>query len=174
MRNDWNGLLKVLEAWKTDAAGNVVWRSENLYNTFHLAGEQFMLQAAFTGGQDSTVIPNNYYFGLDSRSTLAAADTMTTIVNSGNEPATNGYSRVAVASSDMFIVSLVNDHYRAYGPILSFAATGGSWGPVTKLFLTTANDDSGPLIASVALNTTLTLAANEAFNVRMGLSLKDC
>jgi len=171
MKKDWNGLIKVLEIWKTDAQGNVVWRDENLYNIFHLSGEEFILRAVFAGGVDNAYIPENYYFGLDNRTSLAASDTLETVTA---EPNDNGYARVAVSSDGIFSVSLVGSHYRATGPVISFSADGGSIGPVTKLFLATSNDDSGALIASVPLTQTLTLSDGEGVNVRMGLSLKDC
>lgn len=174
MRKDWNGLLKIDEIWITDQSGKITYRDENLYNTFHQTGEQFLLNAAFAGGQDNSYIPNNYYFGLDNRLLLDISDTITTIEESASEPATNGYSRVAVSSSGVFSTTLNGDHYRAIGPVLSFSAIGGSWGPVKHLFMTTKQDNTGILIASVALSETLTLDAGGTVNMRMGLSLKDC
>jgi hypothetical protein len=171
MRKNWNGLIKVLEIWKTDAQGNTVWKDTNLYNTLHLSGEEFILAAVFSGGVENAFIPENYYFGLDNRSEIDASDTMETITD---EPTANGYERVSVASSDVFTISLSGDHYRATGPIISFSASGGSWGPVGNLFMTTTDDGSGALIASVPLSQAVTVDAGETINLRMGLSLKDC
>ena len=171
MRKDWNGLVKLLEIWKTDANGNVVWRQENLYNTFHLEGEEFIISAVFTGGVDNAFIPESYYFGLDNRSTIETTDTLDDLVN---EPTTNGYERIAVSSDGIFTVALANDHYRAVGPVISFTADGGTIGPVANLFLATTENNSGVLIATVALSQSLTLADGEGVNMRMGLSLKDC
>jgi hypothetical protein len=98
---------------------------------------------------------------------------MITISNSGNEPTINGYSRVEVSSSNSFSLSLSSEHYVATCPVISFSATGGSWGPVKNLFLTTAEDNSGILIASAPLSQNTTLSAGETLNVRLGLSLRD-
>jgi hypothetical protein len=91
-----------------------------------------------------------------------------------SEPSANGYERIALSSSGVFNVSLQGAHYRADGPIVSFAATSGSWGPIRNLFLTTQSDNNGVLIASVPLSQTITVNMGEAVNMRMGLSLKDC
>ncbi len=171
MNKDWHGLLKILEIEQIDCNGNLVWRDENLYNVLHTAGEQFILSAVFSGGVTNTVIPSNYYFGLDNRTSVSAADTMGSL---SSEPSSNGYGRVAVSSSGTFSVALQGSNYRADGPIISFFASGGSWGPVKNLFLTNKSDNSGSLIASVALSQTVTLDAGGAINLRMGLSLKDC
>jgi hypothetical protein len=171
MRKDWNGLLKVLNIEHLAADGTVLWSDNNLYNILHLTGEQFVLSAVFSGGVTNTVIPANYYFGLDNRTTIAAGDS---ILSLSSEPTANGYGRIAVASNSVFIVSLQSSHYRADGPIISFSAAGGGWGPVKNLFLATSSDNTGVLIASVALSQSVTLADGEAVNVRMGLSLRDC
>lgn len=174
MRNDWHGLLKIFEIWKTDSEGNVVWRDQNLYNLLHLDGEEFLLKACFIGGIENTIIPEKYYFGLDNRTSVASDDTMASIAESGNEPATNGYSRVNISSSNVFNVSPSGDHFVALGPIISFSATGGSWGPTRNLFLTTEPDNTGYLISSVALSEVLTVNTGETINMRHGLALADC
>jgi hypothetical protein len=171
MKENWNGLVKLLEVWKTDAQGNVVWRQENLYNTFHLGGEEFVMLAVFAGGVDNAYIPESYYFGLDNRGTIDVEDVLSSL---SGEPSGNGYSRIAVSSDGVFSVGLANSHYRATGPVISFTASGGTIGPVSNLFLATSADDSGVLVATVPLTQTLTLSDGEGVNMRMGLSLKDC
>ncbi len=171
MRKDWNGLLKILEIEHLDSAGNVIWSDKNLYNVFHSEGEEFVLRAVFVGGVANTIIPVNYYFGLDNRTTPAIADTMLSLTS---EPSTNGYGRIAVSSTNTFTVALTGSNFRADGPIVTFSASGGSWGPVKNLFLTDQIDGSGFLIASVPLSQTLILDTGEVVNMRMGLSLKDC
>jgi hypothetical protein len=173
MRKDWNGLVKILEIEYIDTNGKILWSQRNLYNVFHTAGEQFVLSAVFSGGVNNTIIPYNYYFGLDNRTTISAGDTMGTITN---EPSSNGYARIPLSSTGVFTVSLPTGgtHYRADGPIISFVALGGSWGPVSNLFLTTQSDNTGVLIASVPLTQTVTINTGEAVNMRMGLTLKDC
>lgn len=175
MNKLWHGLLKIIEIEYLDKNKKILWRAENLLNTFHYEGENFILNAVFAGGKiDNLYIPENYYFGLDGRTTITAADTMSTIEDSGNEPNINGYSRIAVSSYNEFETALVGDRYRAVGPILSYAATGGSYGPVRNLFLTNKIDNTGSLIASVPLTNPITLSNNQVINCRMALSFADC
>lgn len=176
MRKDWHGLLKIIEINCVDKDKNVLWSKQNLYNTFHTKGEQYILTAAFVGGNTSNVyIPSNFYFGLDNRSAISADDTMDTIQYFGSEPSGNGYSRVAVSSYATFEVSISGSHYLAYGPVISFSASGGSWGPVQNMFLATSIDNTGTLISSVALDQPIsTMDSGNSINVRMGLSLADC
>ena len=175
MRSDWHGLLKILEITHLDQYGNPKWTERNLYNLFHIKGEQYILNAAFAGGNTSNAyIPTNFYFGLDNRTDISEEDTMETLTFFGSEPSGNGYSRVAVSSVGVFSVSLQSGHYSALGPILSFSANSSSWGPVKNLFLATTIDNSGILISSVELSQPVTPSAGEGINVRMALSLRDC
>lgn len=161
--------LNVMVIEQVDADGKIIWRQENLHNIFHINGENFMLKALFAG----LVLPSNYYFGLDNRATLQDADTLSTIGAIGNEPTANGYFRQNVPKS-AFTVAVVGNHNLAQSPIVTFSATGGSWGPVKNLFMATSSDNQGYLISSVPLSQTLTLDNGQSINVRMGLSLKDC
>jgi hypothetical protein len=174
MRKDWHGLVKVLEIIHRDAEGRVLWRDENLYNLLHSEGEDFLLRALFLGGNSpSTYIPASYYFGLDDRTVIGLNDTMVTVAD-GNEPTVNGYARQAVSSSGQFNIVTVSSVHQANSPILSFHASGGSWGPVHNLFLTDDAGYAGKLIASVPLSQSLTVNDGETISMRMGLALRDC
>jgi hypothetical protein len=171
MHKDWRGLIKIKKIQHLSKTGEVLWEDSNLYNTLHLEGELFILNAVFAGGQDSTFIPDFYYFGLDNRTTIAAADTMASLQN---EPSTFGYIRQDVSSLSQFSVALNAGHYRADSPVIAFSAVGGGWGPVRNLFLTDESDDTGSLISSVELSTApITLSAGEQILLEMGLSLFD-
>jgi hypothetical protein len=133
----------------------------------HDEGEQFLLSTLFAG----VAMPTNLYLGLDNRTTLAASDTLASLVS---EPTVNGYARQAVNSAS-FTVVFTGGAYQANTPIVTFSATGGSWGPVNNLFLATSSDNSGKLIATVTLNQAdLILIATQVMRIRMGLSLRDC
>lgn len=168
MNKNWNGIMKLIEVVHLNSDGEILFKQNNILNILHRTGEQYILNTVFIGNKS-----DYFYFGLDGRSTLNALDTMITVSNSGNEPTINGYSRVGVSSNNTFSLNLVSDHYVATCPIISFSATGGSWGPVKNLFLTTASDNSGTLIASVPLSQNTTLSSGDTLNVRLGLSLKD-
>jgi hypothetical protein len=167
--------IRIIEIQHLSKNGEVLWEQKNLKNILHTEGEEFLLSAAFIGGKTSnTYIPTSYYFGLDNRATLAAADTMATVASNG-EPSTNGYARSSVSSLSQFTISTnISGYNTATSPIVGFTASGGSWGPVRNLFLTDKSDNSGYLIASVALTTPKTVMAGEAIHARMGLELKDC
>jgi len=161
--------LNVMVIEHVDANGKVLWRKENLHNVFHVDGEEYMLKALFAG----EAIPGTYYFGLDDRGSLDDSDTLNTIATSGNEPTVNGYFRQGVGATS-FTVAVVGNHNLAQSPIVTFSASGGTWGPVSNLFLATTSDNLGFLISSVPLSQSVTLDNGQSINVRLGLSLKDC
>lgn len=167
MRKDWRGLMKILEIQHV-RNGEVIWEDKNLLNTLHVGGELFVLACCFDN--DRTLPPANYYFGLDDRAAISANDLMTDL---SNEPVGNGYLRAAVSSNAQFTIDLLSGVYRASSQIVTFSATGGGWGPVKNLFLTTRSDNAGILIASSPLSSPLSLTSGDAINMRMALALHD-
>ena len=163
----WTGMLKVLEIQHV-RGGKVTWEDRTDNNLLHDGGEEYFLQCLFEN--DGSLLPTSYYVGLDARSELANADTMDDLVD---EPASNGYIRQTLGIDGGWSVTLVSGVYRAIGQILTFSATGGDWGPVTKMFLTNESDDSGVLISSVPLSSTLTVEDGDSVNMRMSMSLRD-
>ena len=150
----------------------VIWEQQDIRNLLHLSGEQFVLQAAFTGGQVNNVIPSHYYLGLDDRSTINPQDNMTSLVG---EPVGHGYTRQAISSSGDFTVVFGSiNHYQAISPIIAFQAIGGSWGPVQNLFLTNRADNGGALISSVQLAIPVTVQDADSITIRIAMSLRDC
>lgn len=166
-------VITILEIKHLSKDGQILWEAKNLPNTLHTDGEEYMLKAVFTGGVTNTFIPASYYFGLDNRVSILAADDMTTISTS-NEPSTNGYNRASVSSTGQFSVSVSVSNNIATSPVVSFTATGGSFGPIRNMFMTDESTNSGFLIASVPLTTQLTVSSGETIAARMGLVLKDC
>ncbi|MCK9459677.1 MAG: hypothetical protein M0R80_08565 [Proteobacteria bacterium] len=166
-------IIEILEIKHLSKNGTVLWEAYNLPNTLHISGEQFILLATFVGGITNTYIPASYYFGLDNRTSLDTADTLLTAA--ATEPATYGYNRAVVGSSGQFIVSVaMTGHNIATSPIVTFSAIGGPWGPVKNMFLSTTANNTGYLIASVPLLSSITLNAGEQVSARIGLGLKDC
>ena len=164
---DWRGILKILEISHI-RNGEVIWQDHDILNLLHTEGEQFLLTCCFDN--NGSVVPPNYYFGLDSRSTLATADTMSTI--SSAEPSGNGYSRQTISSSGGFTIQQVGSYYRAVGSIVTFSATG-TFGPIRNLFLTNASDNSGYLISSAELSSPVTFATGDSVALRMSLQLRN-
>lgn len=165
--NNWHGLVKILEIQHI-RNNEVIWESKNIYNMLHNEGEKYVLDCCFNN--PGTFPPANYYFGLDNRNPITAADLIEDIVD---EPVGSGYLRATVGSSGQFTVDVFGGVYRATGQIVTFSATGAGWGPVSSLFLTTKNDDTGILIASAPLSNTITMVGGDAINLRMALALRD-
>ena len=167
-------VITILDIKHLSKDGEILWEAKDLFNTLHVVGEEYILKAVFTGGVTNTYIPASYYFGLDNRATIAPADTMTTVSLNG-EPSTSGYARASISSTGQFAVSISGSGNNvATSPVVSFTASGGSFGPVRNMFLTDQTDNSGYLIASVPLTSQLTVSAGETIAARMGLVLKDC
>lgn len=161
-------LLKVIEAqlWRD---GKVVWETRDRPNTLHSLGTKFVLQGLFNTAEVG--IPPFYYAGLDNRPSPAVGDLLSGI---NTEPATFGYQRVAISSSNGFVVSVVDDVYQATSGVLTFNATGGTWGPVQNVFLATTNDNTGILVSTIQLDGPHFVNDAEKLTLRVGVSLKDC
>ena len=170
MNKNWFGLMKIID-FQHIRNGEIVYQEKDLYNVLHTDGEEFLLSALFTGGQDNSFIPDSYYLGLDNRTTVSASDE---IGDLSGEPSTNGYTRQALSSTTGFTVALSNGVNRATSNIVSFNATGGSWGPVRSLFLSDKVNNTGTLISSVLLSSATTVQNGDSVNLRMALSLRDC
>jgi hypothetical protein len=171
MMNKWHGLMKI-ELFQLVRNGEVIYEERDIYNTLHFMGELFCLSALFTGGNNpNTVIPDNYYIGLDNRATISAADTMQTVLN---EPVGNGYSRQLLSSASGFTTDVAGGVHRAVGNIVTFNATGVGWGPVSVIWITDKADNSGTLIASAPLSTPIQPASGDSVNMRMAMQLKNC
>lgn len=145
-----------------DANGKVIWE-EFIHNVVHDEGEQYILEVVFTEIQSP---PFNYYIGLDNRVGISEADNLGSLVD---EPTgINGYARQDVRSDDTgFTVAQVGGAYQALTKVVTFTATGGSWGPVDKAFLTTTIGAGGKLICTAALSEDRTLIDGETLDVSM-------
>lgn len=175
MEKNWHGIMKIVEIQHLDSHNRILWQDHDIRNMLHYDGEDFILQAAFSGGRISTVIPESYYLGLDARTVISAGDTMDTI-GANLEPTTAfGYSRQQLSSSGDFIVgqSQNTPNYLASSPIVAFTARGGHWGPVLNLFLTTAEDETGYLISSAKFSSPLTVNSGDSITMRIALMLSD-
>lgn len=171
--SNWYGILKIQEIDHV-RNGKVIWHGKNLKNMLHTLGEQFLLKCAFAKGTADTP-PNNYYYGLDGRSTLEFADTVASL--SGVEPTTGGYARQAISSENGYTFETTGtspEIYRANSSTISFSATGNYGLTVYNLFMaTSAIAGQGVLVASVPLTSGLNLVDGDSVNVRMAVQLHD-
>lgn len=165
---EWKGLMKVQEFQHLDAEGKVLYKEEGIKNLIHHGGEELVLKVLF-GGQ---AVPQKYYIGLDSRTSLVASNSIANI--SGFEPTTNSYERQPVDSNNF---SLVNGSagWQANSPVLLFKATGGVWGPVRNIFMASGigHSASSTLISSASLSRDITVSAGEIITMRMAMALSD-
>ncbi len=170
-KKDWHGLMRVL--WFEHVRdGKIIYREEDILNVLHTQGSAFVLKAMFMGGNSpNAFIPSNYYLGLDSRATIAVSDTME---NVQAEPFVNGYIRQPVSSLTGFSLSVVGGIYQAASQIVTFSATGGSWGPVVNIFLSDKLNTAGTLISSAKLTNPVTVQSGDSVNMRMAMSLQYC
>ena len=169
---DWHGILRIIEIQHRDIKGKILWEAKNILNLLHKDGEEFLLRAAFTGGRVSTIIPDDYYLGLDNRYGVAFLDTMDDLLA---EPTnTRGYQRQSVSSSGDFAINFEQDHHVATSPIVAFQATTGSWGPTSNLFVTDKSDNTGYLIATAILPSSILVEAGQSITMRIGMQLRTC
>lgn len=169
MKN-WHGLMKILEVSHKDHNGNILYHEENIKNVLHLTGEELILGVLFAG----VAVPDNYYIGLDSRSSFDSSDSIGSIL--GYEPNENSYSRQEVEKDSFSIIVNSSGHRQANSPTILFKAVGGTWGPVKNIFLTTnlGYGTNSKLISSAALSQPITLQDGEIVTLRMGMMLSGC
>ena len=150
--------------------GECIWSEENIGNTWHQDGQEFVLANSFATNMGITV-PANYYVGLDNRGSISVLDTLQiTISGVGVEPSGNGYSRQPLSSTTGFALGPDgSNNIVARSSILTFSAAG-NWTSVKNVFLATTTDNSGHLISSGPLSSTRTLVAGDAITVRLTLS----
>lgn len=164
-------LLHIIEIFHTHVDGTILYENYNIPNIFHQQGQQFVLSATFNTASAITV-PANYRLGLDNRATLSDADTLENLIA---EPAGFGYTRQPVSSLNGFSISLgTGGKYQATTNTVTFTASGGTWGPVQNLFLTTTIDNSGFLISSAALRSSRTVTSGQSITMRLAVSLGNC
>jgi hypothetical protein len=168
MNKDWRGILKINKLSHV-RNGKVIYSEDNIYNVLHQLGESFLLSVCFAN--DGSLLPTNYYFGLDNRTTISINDTITSITD---EPTSGGYLRQPISSNTGFTIASFSGIFRATTPTLVFTATGAGFGPVKNLFMTTTSDNTGYLISSAPLSNTVTLASGDTLNLTMSLQLHDC
>lgn len=160
-------LLTIESAEIIDKEGRVLWRVENLKNTLHTQGEEFILKSVFARSSNVT-IPTTYYVGLDSRTTINKGDTLDALVG---EPTTNGYHRFALSAQSGMSAVYDSVKWKVKTTSILFSAVGGSWGPVKNAFLATGTSNQGYLISTVSFPTAKTVNNGESYSFKLSLGI---
>jgi hypothetical protein len=163
MNNNWRGIMTILtfQHWRD---GQLLEERKNIRNILHSAGEQFILKVCFGG----LVVPSAYWLGLDNRNVPAIGDTLASLVG---EPTGNGYLRQSVIPQTNFVITPSGQTYVATSSIVTFSASGSSWGPVQNLFLSTTLDNSGVLVSTAPLTPAFSVNAGDQVLLQLGMSL---
>jgi len=167
---------------KIDGIYQLIWEEPDGVdrNILHDTGEIAILSAFFaTTMTNYGAPPANHYLGLDTRVTLAEADTLATLT----ELVKSGYERKALSSAGTgvsgqdFYINQPAAYYRADSATVEWTA-GENWETAVKnIFLCTditaatdGNDDH--LIASLALSAERTLLSGDKLqgSIYIGLS----
>ena len=163
-----------MESFHYNKDGKLLWHDPLRSNILHDEGELYILSAAFdTDLAGYGAPPASLYIGLDNRNTGGAlAETDTLGMAGFAEPTGNGYARQGVSTATGFSLSAVAPYQQAQSATVTFAASGGSIGPVRNRFLcTVGSGTAGKLIASVPLSQSRTLASGDSLQTNIILQL---
>lgn len=153
-----------------DKLGNLKWQELNIHNLLHDEGEQYILETAFSEAQ---TVPAAFYIGLDNRASIAEGD----VLPPANEPSGNGYARQPVNSDNVdWTVTQDAGDFQAKSKTVTFTASGGpipATGSVANMFLGTTLDNTGKLVASVALSTARTISNGDSLDTDITIKLSE-
>lgn len=169
-------LMKIKSFKVLDKLGKPRYEQFNIKNILHKQGEEFLLKSIF---YDKTIIPENFYIGLDARPGINRTDTLRQIIA---EPSSNNYNRQLIAHGDWNISENSDGVFLAKSGTIIFSAissTDAGWGPVSNIFLTTTNERctlssvscNGYLISSAKLSDNISLNSGESVVIEMSISL---
>lgn len=183
--------MKIDDFLILDKNNKVRYQQQNIKNTFHQQGEEYILNALFKGSENLVV--NGYWIGLDTRQTINRTDTLASVIG---EPVIQGnnYFRQNIPFVNWRIIDpndpnasatttppigTLTPYYAKSGPII-FSALNSGWNSVSNIFLATTNETNcssasciGKLISTAALGTTVSVAAGESVVMEMSISLYD-
>ncbi len=155
------------QIWKfthRDKNGNILWQDERV-NALADEGERDILGVYYRG----ETAPIQFYIRLYN-DTPVESDTLSTLMG---EPAGNGYAPQLVERSNVGFPTVQQDaggDWQVISKTVTFTASGGSIGPVTYAVLATSSDNTGKLVAFVALSQSRTLADGESLDVQLTIT----
>ena len=131
----------------------------------HTEGLQYLLEVAFSEEQS---VPANFYIGLATDATASEDDSLSDLT----EVTGTGYARQTVASNstDITSASAGTADRKITIKEVTFTATG-TWDGAKTVFFATIVNDTGKLIASSPLSTTLTLNNNDTLKLALEITL---
>ena len=149
-----------------DRDGNLIWQELDRPNGLADEGESIFLDCVLR----ATNCPTTFYLRLFN-DTPGETDTLADLTG---EPSTNGYTKQQLTrdATGWPTLALDTGDYQATSATKTFAASGGSWGPVTYCVLATSSDNTGKLVSYVALSQSRTLADGESLQVTYKLKLQ--
>lgn len=155
-----------------DAAGNLKWQDLNRQNALADEGEQAFLDMYLRGATP----PTRFYIRLLNSS---PSETTTLATMTGEPTHTNGYqlyssgtNKITRDSTGWPTLALDSGDYQAVSKTWSITAVGGTIGPVTTAVLSTTADNTGKLVAYVALSATRTLQIGDTLQVTYKVKLQ--
>lgn len=160
------GWIGVWEFTHLDKDGNIIDQFSE-YNALADEGEYLVLDVAFRQATQ----PTNFYLGLVN-DTPVETDALTDLTG---EPSGYGYTRQTIEANATGWPTLALDggDYMLTSSEETFTASGGSIGPVTYAFLATSTDNTGKLVAYVALSTSRTMADGESLKCTLKIKLSE-
>ena len=146
--------------------GKLIWEDEGP-NAVSQQGEESLLESFFRG--DASYDPTEFYVRL-CNSTPTVDTSLATI---SNEASGNGYTPQVVERSTVGFPTKELDlgAYRIVSKTVSFAAVGGSIGPVTTAYLATTSDNTGRFIAFRALSLTRTILSTDTMTIQFRVKI---
>jgi len=179
----YHSVWKVQHLRKIGGVYQLIWEEPNGVdrNIIHDTGEIAILSAFFaTTMTNYGATQANLYLGLDTRASLAEADTLATLT----ELTKSGYERKALASGGTgvsgqdFYINQPAAYYRADSKTVVWTA-GEDWGTaVENIFLctdvtATVDGNGDHLIASLALSTPRLLMSSDILNGSMQVGISE-
>lgn len=158
--------------------GDLLWASglgefsiDDQPKPFELANEQpFELNFMADEGESlvldgfwrAATIPSAFFLGL-----LSATPTETSTLSSVTEVTGTGYARKSLTrnSTNFPTLALVSGDFKVSMLTQTFACTSGTWSTATYAYWASTSDNTGKLIAAIALGTSRTLTGTDTLAV---------
>jgi len=159
--NFWEGIWEI-----THVRNGKVIGKEEIQNALVDEGEKNLVETYFRNENE----PAQFYFRL-CNDALSETDKLADVQN---EPVGSGYSSMLVERSVVGFptIELDSGDWRVISKEVTFTALGGEIGPVNTVFLSNTSDNSGILIAYVALSLTRTILDGDSMIVKMRIKMQ--